>query len=184
MIAALSDWENYYVIVGSSAGALTGLQFVVITLIAEVTRSSMQQVAAFGTPTVVHFCAALLIAAIISAPWSSLAGISSCLVIVGLAGIVYGIVVVRRARSQEGYRPVLSDWIWHTVLPMTGYAAILVAALRLVGHTSGSLFVIGGATLLFLFIGIHNSWDTVTYVALTNRPVRPSDREPEHPRRE
>jgi len=31
----LSGWENFYVIVGSSAGALIGLQFVVVTLIAE-----------------------------------------------------------------------------------------------------------------------------------------------------
>ena len=33
-MTALSAWENFYVIVGSSAGALIGLQFVVITLIA------------------------------------------------------------------------------------------------------------------------------------------------------
>jgi hypothetical protein len=35
-MTALDGWENFYVIVGSSAGALIGLQFVVITLIAEV----------------------------------------------------------------------------------------------------------------------------------------------------
>lgn len=34
-MTALSGWENFYVIVGSSAGALIGLQFVVITLIAD-----------------------------------------------------------------------------------------------------------------------------------------------------
>jgi len=33
-MTALDGWENFYVIVGSSAGALIGLQFVVITLIA------------------------------------------------------------------------------------------------------------------------------------------------------
>lgn len=33
-MTALGGWENFYVIVGSSAGALVGLQFVVITLIA------------------------------------------------------------------------------------------------------------------------------------------------------
>ena len=31
----LSGWKNFYVILGSSAGALIGLQFVVVTLIAE-----------------------------------------------------------------------------------------------------------------------------------------------------
>jgi hypothetical protein len=34
-MTALGEWESFYVIVGSSAGALIGLQFVVIALIAE-----------------------------------------------------------------------------------------------------------------------------------------------------
>ena len=32
-MTVLEGWKNFYVIVGSSAGALIGLQFVVITLI-------------------------------------------------------------------------------------------------------------------------------------------------------
>lgn len=31
-LPALSAWTNFYVIIGSSAGALTGLTFVVVTL--------------------------------------------------------------------------------------------------------------------------------------------------------
>ncbi len=59
----LKAWESFYVIVGSSAGALIGLQFVVITLIAESRmRSTGHELAAFGTPTVLHFVAVLLIA--------------------------------------------------------------------------------------------------------------------------
>ncbi len=34
-MTALAGWENFCVIVGSSAGALIGMQFVVITLIAD-----------------------------------------------------------------------------------------------------------------------------------------------------
>lgn len=66
----LTTWENFYVIIGSAAAALTGLQFVVMTLIAgaQAHRSS-EAINAFGTPTVVHFCSALLVAAILSAPW-------------------------------------------------------------------------------------------------------------------
>jgi hypothetical protein len=33
--AHLSAWESFYIIVGSSAGALTGLQFVVMALVVE-----------------------------------------------------------------------------------------------------------------------------------------------------
>ena len=64
--STLRAWESFYVIVGSSAGALTGLQFVVLTLITEagVIRGSGETLAAFGSPNVVHFCAALLVSAI------------------------------------------------------------------------------------------------------------------------
>jgi len=38
-------------------------------------------------------------------------------------------------------------------------------------------FVIAGVSLMLLFIGIHNAWDTVVWMALTavNRPSESSD---------
>ena len=68
----LPGWENFYVIVGSSAGALIGLQFVVITLIADtpVARAAAQASGAFATPSVVHFGVVLFLSAVISAPWN------------------------------------------------------------------------------------------------------------------
>jgi hypothetical protein len=38
--AHLAAWESFYIIVGSSAGALTGLQFVVMALVAEARQGS------------------------------------------------------------------------------------------------------------------------------------------------
>ena len=50
-VSPLNQWDNFYVIIGSSAGALTGLQFVVIALVAEAqAASSMLEIRAFGTP--------------------------------------------------------------------------------------------------------------------------------------
>lgn len=56
-MTALGEWESFYVIVGSSGGALIGLQFVVITLIAERprVRDDVRANKAFTTPSVVHF---------------------------------------------------------------------------------------------------------------------------------
>ncbi len=54
-MSLLPAWQNFYVIIGSAAAALTGLMFVVITLIARAgQRRSSESVGAFGTPTVVH----------------------------------------------------------------------------------------------------------------------------------
>jgi hypothetical protein len=36
-------------------------------------------------------------------------------------------------------------------------------------HARPALFVVGAATLLLLFVGIHNAWDAVTYHVFVNR---------------
>jgi hypothetical protein len=162
----LAVWESFYVIVGSSGAALTGLQFVVIALVAEApTRSTSREIAAFGTPTVVHFCSVLSVSAVLSAPWRALSGPAIVLGCGGILGLAYAIVVVIRARAQTGYKPVLEDWLWHVVFPFIAYTTLLVAALSLRRHPTPALFSVGAASLLLLFIGIHNAWDTVTYIA-------------------
>jgi hypothetical protein len=167
-VPLLSAWTNFYVIVGSAAAALTGLMFVVVTLIAGAGQHrSGEGIGAFGTPTVVHLCSALLIAAINSAPWPALWNAGLLLGIVGLAGVIYMIVVIRRAFHQTEYQPVLEDWLWHTIFPLISYAALLFSAIILESNATPALFVVGGATVLFLFIGIHNAWDTVTYMTFT-----------------
>ena len=162
----LTTWHNFYGIIGTAAASLTGLMFVVITLMARVrVRGSNDSLGAFGTPTVVHFCAALLVAAILSAPWQALWNVGLLLGLSGLGGVTYIIIVVRRARRQTTYQPVLEDWLWHTVFPLVSYTVLVVGALLLPSNPVPALFGIGAVTVLLLFIGIHNSWDTVTYVA-------------------
>jgi hypothetical protein len=162
----LAEWESFYVIVGSSAAALTGLQFVVIALASDArTLGGEAEVGAFGTPTIVHFCAALLVSAVLSAPWHSLGGADAVLLACGLAGLVYSGYVLRIATRQIGYKPVFEDWLWHCALPFVAYGTLLIAALVLRRHVHPSLFAIGGASVLLVFIGIHNAWDAVTYLA-------------------
>ena len=131
-VLPLTAWENFYVIIGSSAGALTGLMFVVITLIAGTRlRGSSGSIAAFGTPTVVHFCAALLIAALLSAPWQALWNVGLLLGLVGLGGVTYVIIVVRRTRRQTDYEPQLEDWLWHAIFPLVSYGVLIIGAIML-----------------------------------------------------
>ncbi|HEY8311779.1 MAG TPA: hypothetical protein VIG47_14540, partial [Gemmatimonadaceae bacterium] len=63
------------------------------------------------------------------------------------------------------------DWIWHSALPIAAYAGLLVGALSLARHTGGALFLMAAANMLMLFIGIHNAWDTVTYITIEQ--IRP-----------
>lgn len=168
--APLRAWESFYVIVGTASAALTGLQFVVIVLSAELNvLGSGTTTSAFSTPTIVHFCAILFISGILSAPWPTLASADIALGACGIAGCVYALMVVRNARRQADYQLVLEDWIWHIALPLLAYTALLIAAVFLQRDPATWLFVIGGIALLLLFVGIHNAWDSVVYIALERR---------------
>ena len=179
----LSLWENFYVIVGSSAGALTGLQFVVMALIPDSpTTAGEHEINTFATPTIVHFCNVLFISAVLSAPWPTWHGAATVVWVTGAAGIVYTMIVIRRSRQTKLYKPVLEDWIFHTVLPLVAYTVMVVSAGLLVFSENISLFGIGASALLLLFVGIHNAWDSATYIALlAKQGPRPTDSSPPGP---
>ena len=166
----LTLWENFYVIVGSSAGALTGLQFVVMALVSESnSQAGQSEIDAFGSPNVVHFCEVLLVSSILSAPWTHYAQVGSAIGVCGVFGLIYSLIVLRRARRTTVCKPVLDDWIWHVCLPLIAYLVMVIAAALLLRFDRAALFGIGGSSLLLLFIGIHNAWDTVTWVTTTAR---------------
>ena len=167
----LDGWQNFYVIVGSSAGALIGLQFVVMTLIAgmPLTHSDSQAGDAFATPTVVHFCVVLLLSAAASAPWGRIGAIAVLWGLVGLIGIVYIVFVVRRMRRQTAYQAVFEDWMFHVLLPFACYAMLAAGAFAAHWRPRPALFLVAAAALLLLFIGIHNAWDTITYQVFVKR---------------
>jgi hypothetical protein len=170
-MSPLHGWENFYVIVGSSAGALIGLQFVVLTLIAgrPVNRGDAQAGDAFTTPSVVHFGVVLLLSAVGSAPWEGIGAVALLWGLAGLGGIVYDAVVARRMRAQTVYRPVFEDWLFHALLPFAAYVMLAGSAFAARSYTRPALFVVGAAVLLLLFVGIHNAWDTVTHLVFVRQ---------------
>jgi hypothetical protein len=112
-MSSLSAWANFYVIVGSAAGTLTGLTFIAITLTAQFRLPDVERgIAAFTTPTVVHFGVTLFLAAVLSAPWPTLVPLALTLALCGLAGALYTANVMQRLRRFEGYTPVMEDWLW------------------------------------------------------------------------
>ena len=170
----LAAWESYYVIVGTSAAALTGLQFVVMALVADTPGlGSADSVDAFGTPTIVHFGISLFVAALLSAPWSSLTPILWILVGAGIVGTVYTLIVLRRARQQTAYVPVFEDWLWHGILPMVAYGVLIAGGAILHLHPEVALFLVAAVTLALIYIGIHNAWDSVAYIAVQRRDKTP-----------
>ncbi len=182
---SLAPWENFYVIVGSSAGALTGLTFIVITLAADMPGSATARLVglrAFTTPTAVHFGAALWIAALMSIPGHTRLSLMLCLSASGLIGTAYcGYVARLIMDSRLGYTPVLSDWIWSLLLPLTSYLALLLAAMLVRAHLSAALYTVAGVSLVLLLMGLHNAWDVVVWITTERHTQVAGDQKPDTP---
>jgi hypothetical protein len=169
----LESWSNFYVIVGSSAGGLTGLTFVVITLVSDARSVNLSGLRAFITPTVVHFCSVLAIAAFLNIPGQTRASLGLCLGAGGLIGASYSIgTIVQLYRNRARYMPVIEDWIWNAMLPTLCYLVLLIAGTLAPWHAAGALSATAGVSLLLLFIGIHNAWDIAVWFT-AHRPTEP-----------
>jgi hypothetical protein len=164
----LRAWGSFYVLIGAAGSTLIGIEFIVITLVATLRsrQTSEETLGAFATPTVVHFAAAIVLAAIMTAPWPSLLAAGLCIAVCGIAAFAYAVSVMHRTRRQVSYQPERSDWFWYVILPCNLYGALTAAALLLPVATEIAAFVLGAAALGLLLNGIHNAWDTVTYLVL------------------
>lgn len=146
-----------------------------MTLLADSpSRAAPEAGAAFGAPTVVHFGAVLFLSAALRMPWPSLDAVAIFLRLAGLAGLIYALIVARRMRRQNSYQPDLEDWLFHFLLPLLAYALILTSAFVLTSHRVWGLFGVGGASLMLMFDGIHNAWDSVAYHVFVIRRDRNS----------
>lgn len=169
----LDHWDSFYVIVGSSAGALIGLQFVVMTLVAERPPQGAREAgAAFGTPTVIHFSAALLLSALLRVPWPTTILAATPCFLLGLAGTAYQLRVIWRMKTQTAYAPDFEDWLCHALLPLVAYGGLALCGYVAFLDMHAALFGVGGAALLLLFVGIHNAWDAVAWHVYVSRQNR------------
>ena len=165
----LSDWQNFYMLIGTAAATLTGLMFVVTTLIAGIDAhlSTLNAaVSAYNTPTVVHFGTVLLLAGILSAPWQTFSSLSLVLGLLALGMVLYLVIVLRRMWRVPNYQSTLEDWLWYMAFPLLANVLLIVAAFLLKKNPSLALYIVGSAMMLLLLVGIRNAWDMVTFLAV------------------
>jgi hypothetical protein len=162
----LAGWDNFYVIVGSAAGGLTGLTFVVIALVRDASRVNSVGLRAFVSPTMVHFGGVLALAAYMSMPHQHIATLSAGLLLGGIAGVSYGVrtAVLLRRSLRGGYTPVREDWVWNVIVPSVSYAGIACLGILIWHRAEQSLFAVAALALLLLFTGIRNAWDIAVWM--------------------
>jgi hypothetical protein len=170
-LPTIEGWDNFYVIVGSSAAGLTGLTFVVIALASDRHVVKLSGLRTFITPVVMHFGSALWISALLCIPGQTPITLSACIGVTGAVLSAYGAVTTYRMyRGRGTYRPVFEDWLWNGVLPTLCYLALLLAAVWALRQPAAALYIVGAVALILLFIGIHNAWDVAVWVTVERPP--------------
>jgi hypothetical protein len=173
----LDRWDNFYVIVGSSAAGLTGLTFVVIALASDAKVVRLSGLRTFITPIVLHFGTALWISALLCIPGHTPLSLSVCMIVTGAILTAYvATTTYRMFRGRREYRPALTDWIWNATLPSLCNLALLVAGFWALRQPAAALYMVGAAALTLLFVGIHNAWDLAVWITV-ERPAEQAKRD-------
>ncbi len=166
-----SGWDNYYIIIGPSAGALLGIMFVVATLTAglESNRAS-QGSQIYITPNVFHFAIVVVVSAITAvpnlAPEAAGAGIALC----AAAGLFYSTRTAMRVfRVTLDQPPDWEDKIFYGLLPVVTYLGLAGSAAAVWLAPASAAHAIGATMLFLLLVGIRNAWDLATYL-VQHRP--------------
>jgi hypothetical protein len=142
-----------------------------IALVSEAQSVQMSGLRAFITPTAVHFCSVLAIAALLNVPGQTPSSLGLCLGASGLTGLCYSIgTIVQLYRNRSRYMPAAEDWIWNALLPTLCYLVLLIAGISAPWHAPATLYATAGVSLLLLFIGIHNAWDIAVWFTAQRQP--------------
>jgi len=164
----LSGWENFYVILGTTAGGLTGLTFVVIALVKEKNPSVRSAgISLFVTPTVVHFGGVLAFAAFMSMPHPHVVMLSAVFVLAGIAGVAYCAIIGAHLPGPGSYYvTVREDWIWNVIVPTVIYAVLVLEGFLIWRWQTEALYGVAALSLALLFVGIRNAWDIAVWTTL------------------
>lgn len=173
-------WENYYLMIGSSAGALIGLMFVVVTLTAGRDRAEVERgKQLYTSPIVWHLAVILALSGAAAVPKISVKifGLSALgLAILGFGwGIRSAAGIARRpgAPDSAGF-----DMFWYGLAPAIIYVGLGVAAFGTLSAAAWGTTAIAAALMALLLVSIHAEWDLVTFLAPIAGQTPPSHKQP------
>lgn len=162
------DWQNFYLLAGSASATLIGLIFVAISLGARLLPTQADSsVRAFVTPTVLHFGAVVVFSAIALIPVLGPGGLGLISLVIGGLGLVYSANVLRQMRLHHEQQQALDKrhWLWHLVLPLSGYLLIFAAGVGLLLGPAGWVAALAPAMVVLLIVGLRNAFDLIMWIA-------------------
>ena len=161
------NWDNFYLLIGSGAGALIGLMFVVATLTAGLESAGVSQGAqVYLTPIIFHLAVVVSVSCISAIPGLAAPAVGVLLALCALPGLAYSLATtIRICRPGWDAKPHWSDKWFYGILPAIVYVSLAVAAATSIwGESHKTVYAVAAMMLALLLIGIRNAWDLATYI--------------------
>ena len=169
----LAAWETFYLVVGTSAGALVGVMFIVATLTAEITLDQINRgTTIYQNPTVFHFGVIVAVSAMALVPEHLLPVIAVLTGFIAIGGLAYAGVTLRRiSEPYDFYQATNWDRLFFGFLPGLSYLLMLGGAIAVFWTPEIAAETIGAGTLLLLLVSIRNAWDVATFAVRIARSL-------------
>jgi hypothetical protein len=158
------EWRDYYVMIGTAAGAIVGATFVVATLAGTLEKRDIG-LRGFITPNAVHLGVVLVGSGVLAAPDIPSLFFDTVFALGGLAGVIYCAIVVKRI---WGFALDFADISFYILLPTLSYLAFCAAAWWDWRYGDGEtpLRLLACAFVVLLVVGMRNAWDMATFMLM------------------
>ena len=169
----LSEWHEFYTLLGTAAAALVALLFVAASIASGFLNPARAGgIRTYMSPVVFHYAAVLFASLIALVPTQTPQSLGLSIGLLGAGGAIYSIFIVVRLFRDDV--PDLADHLGYGALPLAAYAAVLVAAWLLTRGAPSGVYVLASAFLLLLMVNIRNAWDLTLAFIKRQSEVRAS----------
>ena len=161
-----AHWDSYYLLIGTAAGALIGLLFVVASLNAGRDVSTVSRgTQTYLTPTVFHFAMVVIVSALATAPELPARFIGLALGACALAGLLYSVWICVRLSQNKLEGQHWSDFWYFGAAPVATYLGLGATAAAVWAAPPAVPYGTAFLLLVLMLVGIRNAWDLVTWLA-------------------
>lgn len=172
----MQGWSDYFFMIGSSAAALIGLMFVVVTLTAGRDREEVERGKhLYTSPIVWHLAVVLVLSGAAVAPGIDprlFAAVSGALAVLGIGiGLRSALGIAQRPGAPGA---AAFDLFWYGLAPAIAYVGLAAAAVGMFTGQRWGAPAVAADLMALLLVSIHAEWDLVTYLAPIAGPRDPA----------
>jgi hypothetical protein len=167
----LSEWHEFYTLLGTAAAALVALLFVAVSIATDVLTTepqSQRNTATYMTPVVFHYANILFLSLIVLVPTQTWDSFGIVIAAASIGSFGYSFLVMMRVHRNS--ISDFSDRLGYGAVPMLCYAAGLVSSWLIFEERPAGLNLLAAAALSLLVINIRNAWDLMISLARRVKP--------------